>query len=98
MPFSDHLRWLDETAGTGLFQHFGLSWRAWRFWWSDREFYKLCQTGLLSPAIWRLFDTGRRKPWAGAKGQIKADHEFAERRREQRVQEKKKGEEERKEK
>ena len=94
VPFPDHLAWLDETAGTGLFKHFGLfSWTAWRFWWSDPEFYTLCKTGLLSPALWRLFDMGRRKPWAGAKAQIKADHEFAGQRSKERAQQMKKAQE-----
>jgi dimethylaniline monooxygenase (N-oxide forming) len=78
-PFSDHMHWLDEVAGTGIFEHFGWSAKAWGFWWRDRELYKLCKTGLFSPAIWRLFETGRRKAWVGARSQILEDNVQAER-------------------
>ncbi|KIW95570.1 uncharacterized protein Z519_04155 [Cladophialophora bantiana CBS 173.52] len=84
----DHLRWLDRTAGTGIFAHFfsPFSWRAWRFWWTDPAFYRLCKNGLFSPAIWRLFDMGHgRKPWAGAKAQIIEDNQVAEARRQERL-------------
>ncbi|KIW32333.1 uncharacterized protein PV07_03887 [Cladophialophora immunda] len=91
MRTPEQLRWLDRTAGTGVFAHFGaspstlFSWRAWRFWWSDPAFYRLCKTGLFSPAIWRLFDMGRRKPWAGAKRQVIEDNKIAKARREERL-------------
>ena len=82
----DHLPWLDSTAGTGMFAHFSLfNWRSWPFWWQDRQFYKLCKNGLMSPAMWRLFDMGRRRPWVEAKQQILLDNEFAKMRQEERV-------------
>jgi dimethylaniline monooxygenase (N-oxide forming) len=85
MRLPDQMAWLDDTAGTGVFAHFSwFSWRAWRFWWRDRSFYNLCKSGLLSPALWRLFDMGGRKPWARAKEQIIRDNEIAEKRREER--------------
>lgn len=79
MPMYDHMRWLDKTAGTGLFEHFGWSSKAWAFWWRDRELYRKCKTGLFSPAIWRLFETGMRKAWPQARRQIFDDNERAER-------------------
>ena len=86
LRFPDHIEWLDNTCGTGLFTHFSwFSWRSWRFWWSDRKFYNLCKSGLLSPAIWRLFDMRGRKAWAGAKEQIIRDNEFAAKRKEERL-------------
>lgn len=86
MRLPDYLDWLDKTAGTGIFAHFSwFSWRSWRFWWQDREFYALCKTGLISPAMWRLFDMGGRKPWAGAKEQILKDNEFADKRQQERL-------------
>lgn len=78
-PFGDHIRWLDQVAGTGLFENFGWSWKAWAFWWRDRELYRKCKSGLFSPAIWRLFETGRRKAWPDARRQIFEDNEIAER-------------------
>ncbi|ETI22847.1 hypothetical protein G647_06924 [Cladophialophora carrionii CBS 160.54] len=84
----DQMEWLDRTAGTGVFAHFSwsgwFSWRAWRFWWQDRRFYRLCKAGVCSPALWRLFDMGGRKPWKGAKEQIIRDNELVEKRREER--------------
>lgn len=74
VPLDDHLRWFDWAAGTGVFSHFGvLSRRAWAFWWRDRELYNQCASGCFSPAVWRLFETGKRKAWAGAREQIVKD-------------------------
>ena len=78
VPFADHFRWLDEVAGTGLYANFGwFKWRAWRLWWNDRELYQKCLRGLFTPAIWRLFDMGKRKAWDGAREQILRDNESA---------------------
>ncbi len=78
MPLGENLQWLDKTAGTGLFDNFGwFKWRAWRLWWQDRELYNKCLTGLHSPAMWRLFDMGRRKPWSEARKQLFIDNETA---------------------
>ena len=94
---NDMVPWLDETAGTGMFEH--TSWfsrRAWQFWWQDRKFYKLVTSGLFTPAIWRLFETGKRKAWSGAKEQIIKDNKFAEIRAKERVEIMKKQKEEKK--
>jgi dimethylaniline monooxygenase (N-oxide forming) len=79
-PFADHLQWLDKTAGTDVFEHFGwVSSKAWAFWWRERALYKKCRSGLFSPAIWRLFDTGKRKAWLRAREQIWQDNKDVER-------------------
>jgi dimethylaniline monooxygenase (N-oxide forming) len=70
LPLTDHMRFIEETAGTDVFSHFGWGWKAWKFWWEDRKFYNLCSSGLFSPALWRYFETGKRKAWPGAKEQI----------------------------
>ncbi|KAI1422498.1 flavin-containing monooxygenase-like protein [Xylaria sp. FL1777] len=58
LPPEDHIRWLDETAGTGIFENFSyFHWRSWCFWWRNRDLYIKCNSGLFSPTIWRLFDT-----------------------------------------
>lgn len=80
VPMADHLVWMDSCAGLGIRRHFGLlsrwtSWEAWKFWWNDRELYNLCLTGLTSPAMFRLFDEGKRKAWPGARAQIRIDNE-----------------------
>lgn len=83
LPEAEHIRWLDETAGTGIFAHFGLrSWlssRALRFRIEHRELHESCRTGLFTPTIWRLFDMGKRKPWDGAMSQIREDNAMAQR-------------------
>lgn len=97
IPLTDYLTWMDETAGTGILEHFSFfSLKAWQFWWRDREFYNLCKGGLLSPAIWRLFDMGRRKPWAGAREQAIKDNKYADKRQQERLRMQKKLEEDRK--
>jgi dimethylaniline monooxygenase (N-oxide forming) len=93
MPFAPHFKWLHDTAGTGVFEHFGwLSPRAWSFWWKDRKFYSLCLNGVPSAAIFRLFDMGKRKPlpWEEAKEVIVANNEKAEQDRKRRLEGKKK--------
>jgi dimethylaniline monooxygenase (N-oxide forming) len=77
VPMADHLRWLDETSGTDVLSRFGWSWKAWSFWWQDRSFYNLCKNGIFSSALWRLFETGKRKAWSGAREQIYKDNEAA---------------------
>lgn len=59
----DYVSWVNETAGLGILENFGVfSWKAWRFGWEDRTFNSLCKkNGVLSPAMWWLFDMGKRK-------------------------------------
>ncbi|KAJ4391102.1 hypothetical protein N0V93_004717 [Gnomoniopsis smithogilvyi] len=79
MPLEDHLRWFDEAAGTDIWSHFGIfSRKAWSFWWNDRELYRECARLVFSPALWRFFETGKRKTWDGARKQIYLDNEQAE--------------------
>lgn len=86
VPLADHLRWLDKTAGTDLFSHFGWGSKGWSFWNEDKDFYRLCKNGLFSPALWRLFATGGRKEWSQAKEQIYKDNESAKRQIEKRME------------
>lgn len=75
MPLDDHVRWFDQAAGTDLLSRVGwFSRKAWSFWWNDRELYHECANRCFSPAIWRLFETGKRKAWAGARQQILSDN------------------------
>ena len=88
LPEAEQIFWLDQTACTGIFTHFGwrswLSLRAWKFWWQQNDLYQLCHKGSLNPAIWRLFDMGKRKPWKDASHQILRDSTLAECRARQR--------------
>jgi dimethylaniline monooxygenase (N-oxide forming) len=78
VPFYDQWTWLNQTVGTGILDHFGaFNSKAWSFWWQDRSFYSKCKSGILSPAIFRLFDEGKRKAWSEAKEQIIKDNELS---------------------
>ena len=75
------LRFLNDTAGLGVLEHFSwTSWQSWRFWLTDGKLYKTCLSGITSPAIFRLFDTGKRKAWPGARAQIAKDNDIADER------------------
>ncbi len=65
-------RYANAAAGTGLNERLAnWGWEAWKFWWSDRKFYKMLMDGPDIPAVNRLFDTGGgRKPWPGARAHI----------------------------
>lgn len=77
-PLTDHMRWMEDAAGTDVFDHFGwFSRKAWTFWWNDRKLYNLCANGLFTPTIWRLFETGKRRAWPKAREQIFLDNEAA---------------------
>ena len=80
MRAGDAVAWMDECAGLGIREHFGLlgrwtSWRAWSLWWRDRELYNVCLGGMISPAIFRLLDCGKRRTWERAREQIFVDNE-----------------------
>lgn len=82
LPVYDQLPWLDATAGTRVFEHFGgRSWwsrPAWAFWWADRDFYHRCLYGLFASGIWRLFDgRGKRRAWKGAREEILREQDRA---------------------
>ena len=61
--------WLNEVAGNGMRENLGWGWQAWKFWWSDRELYKMIMDGIDTSFVYRLFD-GRRKKWDGAREAI----------------------------
>lgn len=91
VPMTDHIDWLDKTAGLGMRKHFGLVERwtnlaAWKFWWNERKLYHQILNGLTSCALFRLFDEGKRKPWSGAQEQIFIDDERAVKQQKDRLQ------------
>lgn len=65
----DWLAWADKTAGTGLSERLGWGVAGWRFWYQERELYKMLMDGIASPHIYRLFD-GKRKKWDGAEEEL----------------------------
>lgn len=75
LPFSDMADWYDKTAGLGMRQHFGYISRwtsptALKFWWREPELYRACLNDFSSPAMFRLFETGKRRRWEGAREAI----------------------------
>lgn len=64
--------WLNEVGGTGVNERLGAwGWEAWKFWWQDRKFYNLLMSGVDTPFVYRLFETGRgRKPLPDAREAI----------------------------
>ncbi|RDW64519.1 flavin-containing monooxygenase [Aspergillus mulundensis] len=63
-------RWVNETAGTGVYEKLGYGAEGWRFWWWEREFCGTLMHGMFSPHTYRLFEGGRRKRWDGARDEI----------------------------
>ena len=77
MSLESFLPFLDDIAGAGVFDHFSwFSWKSWSFWWNDRELYNTISNKLFSPAIFRLFETGKRQAWNGARSQIFHDNKL----------------------
>ncbi|KAF4961788.1 hypothetical protein FSARC_10084 [Fusarium sarcochroum] len=66
---ADWLTWVNKAAGTQVYEHLGWGWKAWKFWYQDRAFYKMLMDGIYTPFMWRVFD-GRRKKWDGARAAI----------------------------
>lgn len=64
------LAWADKTAGTGVFDRLGWGAKGWKFWWTDKEMWSMLMDGVMTSAMWRLFDEGKRKPWDGARREI----------------------------
>lgn len=62
--------WANEAAGAGVNEHLGWGWVGWRFWWRDRALCRLLMDGIYVPAIWRVFEGGKRKRWEEARGEI----------------------------
>ena len=65
-------RWLNQAVGNGVNEAFGWGWEGWKFWWKERELYKLLIDGINTPFVYRLFEgrEGSRRRWEGAKDAI----------------------------
>ncbi|KAK5952846.1 hypothetical protein OHC33_005965 [Knufia fluminis] len=75
------LSWVDEVAGLDMSRHLSyLSGDAWRFWWEDRKLCGLVLGGIFSPHMYRLFESGRRRRWEGARSAVfKVNEDVSER-------------------
>jgi dimethylaniline monooxygenase (N-oxide forming) len=61
--------WLHKVAGTGVWERLGWGLEGWKFWWNERELWKLLMDGVDSPHALRLFESGRvggRRVWSPA--------------------------------
>lgn len=61
--------WLHRVAGTGM-ENLGWGWKGWAFWWRDRRLYRLMNDGVETAHAFRVFETGRRRTWEGAREAI----------------------------
>ncbi|KEY70133.1 hypothetical protein S7711_03369 [Stachybotrys chartarum IBT 7711] len=59
-------RFVNDTAGTGLYEHFGWGWTGWMFYLTNPSLYYKLVYGVNTPHMLRLFETGKRKAWDGA--------------------------------
>jgi dimethylaniline monooxygenase (N-oxide forming) len=66
----DWMEWAEEAAGLGLAQNLGYGIKGWYFWLTDRTFCRMVMDGVLLPFHYRLFETGKRKSWEGARDAI----------------------------
>ncbi|KAH6852992.1 flavin monooxygenase-like protein [Alternaria rosae] len=66
---------MDNLGGTGVNEYLGYGWKGWLFWLRDRKFCNLLMGGIWSPHIHRVFSTGRRKCWDGAREAIERVNE-----------------------
>lgn len=66
----DWMAWADNMAGLGIAERLGYGARGWSFWLNDRKLCNILMDGVSSPHMYRLFETGRRKAWTGAREEI----------------------------
>ncbi|KAF2165561.1 hypothetical protein M409DRAFT_36953 [Zasmidium cellare ATCC 36951] len=63
--------WLHRTAGTGLLSSVGIfNRKAWVLYWTEPDLYKALLDGPPTAHALRLFETGGRRAWPGAKSAI----------------------------
>ncbi|KXJ88367.1 putative dimethylaniline monooxygenase [Microdochium bolleyi] len=61
---------LHDAAGTGMREGLGWGWEGWKFWWKDRELSWLMSHGVETAHAFRVFETGKRRTWPGAREAI----------------------------
>ncbi|GJN71582.1 hypothetical protein PLICBS_005650 [Purpureocillium lilacinum] len=64
------MAWADDVAGTGVLPRLGYGPAGWAFWLRDRRLCGLLMDGISSPHVYRLFETGKRRAWKGAREEI----------------------------
>ncbi|EJD51714.1 FAD/NAD(P)-binding domain-containing protein [Auricularia subglabra TFB-10046 SS5] len=64
------MAWAHRAAGTGVDEYLGWGWKGWKFWLTNRSFCSLLLGGIYTPYLFRVFETGKRKAWEGARAEI----------------------------
>ncbi|KPI37132.1 Dimethylaniline monooxygenase [N-oxide-forming] 5 [Cyphellophora attinorum] len=65
-----YMYFLHDAAGTDMYEHIGWGAKAWKLWWSDRALYNALAYGPATAYGHRLFETGKRRTWKGARQAI----------------------------
>ncbi|KAH7150306.1 flavin monooxygenase-like protein [Dactylonectria estremocensis] len=63
----DWQTFVHDSAGTGMLDHIGWGWKAWVLWCRDSQLYRALAHGPSTGYALRLFETGKRAQWAGAR-------------------------------
>lgn len=66
----DWLRWVDEAAGTGMYEHLGWTAKGVGFFLREPRLCSAMSWGVNTPHLYRVFETGKRRAWEGARGAI----------------------------
>lgn len=66
----DWMKFVHNAAGTAMYDHIGWCWNAWKLWWNDSKLYKALAHGPATSHAFRLFETGKRDAWDGARQAI----------------------------
>lgn len=69
------MAWANEVAGTGVDRYLGWGWEGIRFWVTNWRLCGMLMGGLFSPHIFRVFETGKRRRWEGAVGEVERVNE-----------------------
>ncbi|KAK7408117.1 hypothetical protein QQX98_009708 [Neonectria punicea] len=64
------LQFVHEMAGTGVYEHLGWTLQGIRFWLREPRLCSMMAWGISTPHIYRVFETGKRKAWSGAREAI----------------------------
>lgn len=67
---AEWMAWADEAAGSDALRHMGYGLAGWMLWFRDPKLSKALLDGVPSPHQFRLFDTGKRPAWSGARQEI----------------------------
>lgn len=68
---AEWLRFVNDMAGTGVYEHLGWTMKGIKFWLTEPSLYKMMAWGVNSPHMYRVFETGKRKAWDGAREAIR---------------------------